>query len=552
MEKKTHSDGDSDRISNLPEPIRRHILSFLPTRDAVRASILSSSWRELWVELPTLDFGRFQLSRSLTVENLPCNDQGDGARMRRESIIKKREQFYNFLDHAFGLILKLEMLSLYLPHYDLELKSRVDGWLDCVVSHVKELKLEIGKSETPRYSLPKSVLGANSITKLELQGCELNSASLVNTQLPSLRKLSLQNVYLDEEVMESLPASFPNLEAFNFNCCHGLTRLEVSGLTKLVKVDVEHISHDNFEEIVIDEPSLLEFTYVYEGDFDEFFQSCDIVISGCKNLKYLKLVGAKFDDMDLNMLLGNLPVLEQLFLYQCDNLRDVGISSEHLVQLEFEHCRDLLTAALYTPNLKVFHYAEDDPITITGKGKGSVFKLKKGSVYLKPDIKIGKWYVNLIKFLSKLGHCEQLSICVGLEEDLIVPENVRMKSRPPLHGVKHLMVELRASFRKHTLLQFVEALLWLAPSPESISIYNDFIPICKVLKFTYEKQPKGMKKCGCWKSPAIICWRHALDKVSLENQEGDEDDTRLATLFSNARFDGKRVCFVKSTGPRTQ
>lgn len=537
MEKKTRSDTNLDRISDLPEAIRKHILSFLPTRDAVRASILSSSWRALWIELPNLDFGRFELRGFLPVGYFPISiNDDDAARERRDSIVKKSEELYEFLDRTLGLISKLEKLSLYLPHYGVELKSRFDHWLDCVVScDVKELNLEIGGNHDIRYSLPKSVLGVNSITKLKLKGCELSSASLVNTKLPSLQNLSLQYVYLDEGAMDSLAATFPNLEVFTFKYCYGLTRLEVSGLTKLVKVDVEH-NAEHYEAVEIDAPNLLEFTYMHEGEWlDSFSHPCEIEVATCKSMKRLKLVGVLFDDFDLNMLLEGLPVLEQLFLYECDNLRDVCISSPHLVELEFERCRYLLTAAIHSPNLKIFHYADDDPISF--KSKCPALKLTEASIYLKPDMKGDKWYVGLVKFLSKLCHSERLTICVGSEEvtkewfflssssffflhdrvdnfpsimlhscrldrlmifilwchggvrvchgsikDLIVPEKVRTKSRPPLRGVKHLMVELRASFMKHTPIKFIDALLWLAPCPESLSIYNGFIPVCKSLK----------------------------------------------------------------------
>lgn len=71
------------------------------------------------------------------------------------------------------------------------------------------------------------------------------------------------------------------------------------------------------------------------------------------------------------------------------------------------------------------------------------------------------------------------------------------------------------------------------------------------IQFTYEKPLKGMKKCGCWRSPVIICWRHALEHVSLENKKGDEDDTKLATFFSKARIDGNMVFFQKNAaGPK--
>ncbi|CAN0923261.1 F-box/LRR-repeat protein At3g26922 [Linum grandiflorum] len=45
-----------DRISSLPDGVREHILHFLPLKEAGKASILSSEWRNLWMNLPTLKF----------------------------------------------------------------------------------------------------------------------------------------------------------------------------------------------------------------------------------------------------------------------------------------------------------------------------------------------------------------------------------------------------------------------------------------------------------------------------------------------------------------
>ncbi|XP_061369447.1 F-box/LRR-repeat protein 13-like [Gastrolobium bilobum] len=70
---------ENDRISNLPNSILLHILSFMKIIDAVQTCILSRRWKDIWKSIPNLtlhtsDFGKPSLFSDFVSGIVSCRD----------------------------------------------------------------------------------------------------------------------------------------------------------------------------------------------------------------------------------------------------------------------------------------------------------------------------------------------------------------------------------------------------------------------------------------------------------------------------------------------
>ncbi|CAH9147480.1 unnamed protein product [Cuscuta epithymum] len=205
-----------DRLSALPDALLICILSFLSTKKAARASILSKRWQHLWTNLPKLRF-----------KEKSCE---------LEKILKT----VNRIHGALGIRRESYLERLYIDfHYYESFALDVDSWVEYVVKHkVKDVTLELNPQGV-LYKLPQSMYSSSCFTYLSLRGCNLVPQR--NVDWKYLTVLSLNDVKLDEHVIEKILSGCPVMHFLILCQCWGLSCLKIDSpcVSELVLIDRE-------------------------------------------------------------------------------------------------------------------------------------------------------------------------------------------------------------------------------------------------------------------------------------------------------------------------
>ncbi|KAM5586461.1 F-box/LRR-repeat protein [Rosa sericea] len=174
-----------DRISQLPDGVLCHILSFVPTKYAVRTSILSTRWKDMWTCVPYLYLTDLQFSSSA--------------------------DFIEFVDRA---LLVRDSAAIQKFHLDFnnchaEDLSRIDGWIQTAVRcNVVELDLSVYSDAEEMLELPESLLTCKTLEVLKLRS---NSIKIPTSGCcPKLKFLYVKFSYPDNDSMDFF--QFPALE----------------------------------------------------------------------------------------------------------------------------------------------------------------------------------------------------------------------------------------------------------------------------------------------------------------------------------------------------
>ncbi|KAI9197739.1 hypothetical protein LWI28_003502 [Acer negundo] len=244
-----------DRISELPEPILHHILSFLPSDEVARTSVLSTKWETAWRTCPVLKFDS-AIFKDYSLHSITNLNEGE---------LRRRNELFNCLAQIIRIrhcrfMLSMEKFTLEISLFvDLEFAAFVEQCIcHAVGCNVKELKILFIAEDINWYIIPPILLFADSIEHLELKCCTLKSPrNYVN--LSSLRKLVLSKVYMDDHMIKNLLGGCPLIEILRLEDCGGFKSLELVGLTRLE--DLFIISCMDLVEINFETPNLQFLAY---------------------------------------------------------------------------------------------------------------------------------------------------------------------------------------------------------------------------------------------------------------------------------------------------
>ncbi|XP_058767625.1 putative F-box/FBD/LRR-repeat protein At5g25850 [Vicia villosa] len=222
----------ADIISNLPDAILCHILSFLQTEQSVATSILSKRWKHLWLSVPTL---RFQ-------QTLP-----------------ERITASEFKDFVYSILVSRDV-TLPIKTFHLDVTYRhlfqcfmitITKWLNFAIQQrVEYLYLRLTSLLLPKF--PITILTCKTLVVLKLFSFHVEEAlSDSSVLLPSLKTLHLEYI------------SFPKLRDFI---------MFLSGCPTLVDFRTSNIEFDSYESLSCSEWNSFCLTNLTRADIDYTLQ----------------------------------------------------------------------------------------------------------------------------------------------------------------------------------------------------------------------------------------------------------------------------------------
>ncbi|CAN1275995.1 FBD-associated F-box protein At1g66310 [Linum perenne] len=224
-----------DRLSNLPDSVLHHILSFLSTKSAVQTTVLSRRWRCVWKHVSVIDI------------------RGDSFKYNQY------ESFNRFVDMVLSLRYPLSIIKYALSHHTKHLAIYLNNWgipdqglnpFSALFGLISDCKLEslVLRDFTIDTGFQSSGFGFRVLTRLELIGCTV------------LEK--------HDDVIDPFSkfTCLRTLELFDLSTSLPRKVFRISGL-QLISLKIQY---SQFDKIEVYAPKLKSFAIVDQGGISEF------------------------------------------------------------------------------------------------------------------------------------------------------------------------------------------------------------------------------------------------------------------------------------------
>ena len=230
-------DVESDRISSLPDHVIDHIFSHLPTKDAVRTSVLSSKCRKKQSTQPDLVF------------DIQC---ASAVASKNRSIIENK--FLRIIDHVLllhsGPINKFKVIDSGYFLFGVNYMADIDRWIIHLTGRsIKKLVLDIWFKQP--YTRPSCLFSCQSLYHLKLYCCLVKPPTKFEG-LRNLKILDLEKVTVAQDSFENLISGCALLEKLILIDLHGFTQINIHAPNlKIFEIigEFEGISFNNTSQL---------------------------------------------------------------------------------------------------------------------------------------------------------------------------------------------------------------------------------------------------------------------------------------------------------------
>lgn len=203
-----------DRISELPDPLLCHILSFIPTKEAAVTSLLSTRWRYIFTSLPDIDL-RFCFPNDSPAElDMSCD-----------------LQFFSFINFGYRVLLlrtdpSVRKFRLSVQNVRESSLGAIDALLStALLVKVQELEILLGNTKFGHTNSlsPAGIFICKTLNSVKLDWPEVDFIVPASVCLPNLKLLHFEKLRLvDEDSIKRLIQGCPVLEDLKLS----LTRFE--------------------------------------------------------------------------------------------------------------------------------------------------------------------------------------------------------------------------------------------------------------------------------------------------------------------------------------